>query len=193
NLNHLFHPSIPQYELYELYDENGKRVDIEEANNLADKDLERAKQMDQRLTEILTEMNASMPYYNRHGRHVSQAFKKSAPTAVEHSKKGNEVCLRYKENGAAVSKAYVVYTNNPGVHEEEWFRIPATINEDSTVTVTLPADATHYYINLIDTNQVLVSYPECPDGRAHNEATSKALGKKAHKSSYTHFALSAKP
>jgi arylsulfatase A-like enzyme len=35
NLNHLFHPSIPQYELYQLYDQDGKRVDIEEANNLA--------------------------------------------------------------------------------------------------------------------------------------------------------------
>jgi len=193
NLSHLFHPSIPQYELYELYGEDGKRVDIEEANNLAEQDPERTKQMDQRLTEILTEMDASQPLYNTKGRHVSKEFKKSAPTALKHSQSGNTVTLIYKENGTKLRKAHLLYTNNPGVHEEEWFRTPATINADKTVTATLPADATHYYLNLIDSNQVLVSYPECPDTRAHIEATTKALGKKAHKPSFTHFALPAKP
>ena len=193
NLDHLFRPTVPQYELYQLYDQDGKRIDIEEANNLADQDPERTKQMDQRLTEILTEMDASQPLYNIHGRHVSAEFKKAAPTALKHSRSGNTVTLSYKENCTKLRKAHLLYTNNPGVHEEEWFRMPATINADNTVTATLPADATHYYLNLIDTNQVLVSYPECPDSRAHIEATTKALGKKAHKVSFTHFALPAKP
>jgi len=193
NLSHLFHPSIPQYELYQLYDQDGKRVDIEEANNLADQDPERTKQMDQRLTEILTEMDASQPLYNTDGRHVSAKFKKSAPTALKHTQSGNNVTLSYKENGTKLRKAHLLYTTNPGIHNEEWFRTPATINPDNTVTAVLPTDATHYYLNLIDTNQVLVSYPKCPDSRAHIEATTKALGKKAHKASYTHFALSTKP
>ncbi len=193
NHNYLFHPSVPQFELYQLYDESGKRVDIEEAKNLSDQDPERVQKMDQCLTEILTEMDASQPLYNIYGRHVSAQFKNSAPTALKHTQSGNTVTLNYKENGTKLRKAHLIYTNNPGVHEEEWFRNPATINADNTVTAILPADATHYYINLIDTNQVLVSYPECPDSRAHSEATTKALGKKAHKSSYIHFALPTKP
>ena len=193
NLNHLFHPSIPQYELYQLYDQDGKRVDIEEANNLADKDPERTQKMDQHLTEILTEMDASLPYYNRHGRHVSAEFKKSAPTALKHSRSGNSVTLSYKENGASVSKAYIVYTTKKEKVSEEWFRAAATINADKSITATIPEGSTHFYLNLVDSNQVLVSYPECPDSRAHSKATNEAAGKKVHHASFTHFALPNQP
>ena len=56
----------PELELYRLYDSaNGRqhRGDIEEANNLASSMPEKAAAVNDRLSEILTEMYASYPYY----------------------------------------------------------------------------------------------------------------------------------
>ena len=67
NYDHKFHPKNPELELYELYrQENGKqiRVDIEEARNLFDKQPKLARELDQKLTRSLNEMDASFPYYN---------------------------------------------------------------------------------------------------------------------------------
>jgi hypothetical protein len=49
---------------------------------------------------------------------------------------------------------------NAGEKDEEWFRQPATLGEDFTVSAQLPAGTTHYVINLIDENNFLNSYPE---------------------------------
>ena len=189
NYNHLFHPSVPQYELYELYGEDGKRVDIEEAKNLAIQDPERTQEMDQRLNEILTGMDASLPYYNRHGRHVSAEFKKCAPVIVTHKQSGNTVTLKYQENGTKVKKAYIIYTTKDKKISEEWFRANATINSNKSITAKIPKGTTHYYLNIIDTNQILVSYPECPDGRSHSKATNSVAGKEKHHVSFIHYAL----
>jgi len=38
--------------------------------------------------------------------------------------------------------------------------MPANLNDGTTASVDLPAGTTHYYFNLIDENQFLVSYPK---------------------------------
>ena len=59
----------PPLELYRLYNtETGApvRVDIEEAHNLVESMPQKARELDERLTEMLTEMKATYPYYNPH-------------------------------------------------------------------------------------------------------------------------------
>jgi arylsulfatase A-like enzyme len=58
-------PELELYRLYESKDGKQKRVDFEEAKNLADSMPEKAKAMNSRLTEILTEMKASAVSSNR--------------------------------------------------------------------------------------------------------------------------------
>jgi hypothetical protein len=66
----------------------------------------------------------------------------------------------YRENGARVVRADLIYTTNGGERAEEWFRAPATLIADGKVTAQLPPGTTHYIINLIDANNFLVSYPD---------------------------------
>ncbi len=67
--------------------------------------------------------------------------------------------LDLKNNGAHVTRANLLYTDNGGHRYEEWYRTPATPKSDGTVTATLPKGTTHYLINLIDEHNFLVSFP----------------------------------
>jgi len=67
NYDHVNNGKTPELELFRLYETTGsdqKRVDIEEAVNLAQKMPEKTAEMNSRLTEMLTEMKASYPYYS---------------------------------------------------------------------------------------------------------------------------------
>jgi arylsulfatase A-like enzyme len=164
NYDYKNNPKTPEFELYKLYDSSNRtaeRVDIEEANNLAKVDVKRTEEMNNKLTSILTEMKASYPSYNPHYKKEME-HKETVPEVLSTSKKNNVVTFKFKENGAKVIKANLIYTTNGGKIYEEWFRKEALINSDSTVTVTLPEGTTHYLINIIDENQFLVSYPEMP-------------------------------
>jgi len=149
----------PEWELFRLYNsEDGtqKRVDIEEAKNLAGAMPEKTVAMAQRLTEILTERNASYPFLNPQcPRNTGE--KLWVPTVLSHERNGNTVVVTYKEKGATVVRADLIYKRSgPG----GWLRTPATLSAGNQVTVKLPAGTTHYYINLIDQNNYLVSYPQ---------------------------------
>ena len=54
----------------------------------------------------------------------------------------------------------MIYTLNGGEQYEEWHRAPATLKDGNEATATLPDGATHYFLNLVDENQFLRSYPE---------------------------------
>ena len=165
NYNHRYAPNTVPLELYQLYKtKDGKqvRVDIEEANNLAESEPERTRQMNRRLTKILTEMKASYPFYNAACRLIGPE-KKRIPTAVSHQQTARKVKLTYRENGARVIRADLIYTCNGHARYEEWFRAPATLGDDNTVTALLPNGTTHYFLNLIDENNFLVSHPDVPD------------------------------
>ena len=50
-----------------------------------------------------------------------------------------------------------------GKKYEEWYRIKGKEKIKGTISFKLPEGSTHYYLNLIDENNFLVSYPETPD------------------------------
>ncbi len=180
NYNHVHDPRAVPLELYRLYKtESGKqvRVDIEESNNLAGTQPERAQAMSKRLSEILDDMKASYPYNNPTFRGVGREGK-LVPTVTAHEQHGRRVKFTFQERGAKVVRANLIYTKNGNARHEEWFRIPATLADGNKVTAELPGGTTHYIINLIDDNNFLVSYPDVPDGN-HMNRTKEEFAKYA--------------
>lgn len=162
NYDHLLNEGTPELELFRLYETKDgvqKRVDIEEANNLAEVVPERTAVMNAELTRRLTEMKASYPSYNPDC-DADLPGKEHVCTIVAHQKQGNTVEFTYRENGSKVERADLLYTLNGGDRYEEWFRQPATLLPGTKVSAELPAGTTHYLINLIDENNFLRSYPE---------------------------------
>ena len=165
NYNHRFDERTTELELYQLYKtENGKqvRVDIEEANNLASQHPQLSKQLNERLSSILNEMDASYPYYNPQARRVG-AEKNLIPKVISHEIQNETVTFSVREQGAKIVRADLIYTNNGGKKYEEWYRIKGKEKTKGNISFNLPEGSTHYYLNLIDENNFLVSYPETPD------------------------------
>jgi len=161
NYDHLNNEGTPELELFRLYETEGrsqKRKDIEEAVNLAGEMPEKVSAMNARLTQMLTEMDASYPYYNPGNKDLpGQA---TVCTVRSHKVKGKSVEFTFKEGGAKVVRADLIYTLNGGEKYEEWFRAPATLVNRTTASAKLPKGTTHYFLNLVDENQFLVSYPK---------------------------------
>jgi arylsulfatase A-like enzyme len=169
NYDHLNNKHASELELYRLYDtQDGQqnRGDIEEANNLADSMPEKAQALNAKLSEILTEMKASYPYYNPDFKHPLPN-KEKVCTIKSHSQAEDRVEFTYQENGSEVVRANLLYTLNGGARYEEWFRQPADLLDASKVSAQLPAGTTHYFINLIDEHNFLQSYPEVMDMRGN--------------------------
>ena len=164
------------YQLYQSKDGKPTRVDIEEAKSLADKMPEKAEAMNQRLTEILTEMKASYPSYNPKTK-IDMPHKEKVPVVLSQKRSGDTVEFTYREHGAKVSRADLIYTLNGGekVFDEEWFRKPATLMPGNKISATLPKGTTHYVINLIDENNFLVSYPDVDKATRTKNASPTAL------------------
>jgi len=156
--------TAPPLELYRLYNsENGDavRVDIEEQNNLVESMPEKARELDQRLTEMLTEMNATYPSFNPHCS-AELAHKEKVPAVVGHQQQGQKAEVTYKERGAYVANANLIYTTEGDHLRAEWFSCSAKLVPDNKVVATLPPGATHYFIYLRDENNFLVTYPDLP-------------------------------
>lgn len=152
----------PELELFRLYETKGSeqvRGDIEEAMNLADKMPEKTAQLNQLLTEKLTEMKASYPHYNPTSRN-DIPHKEKVPTVLSNEQSGRQLEFLFKEKGAKVVQANLIYTLNGGHRFEEWFSSPAKLVSGSKAVAQLPEGTTHCFINLIDENNFLVSYPE---------------------------------
>ncbi|MDF7826809.1 sulfatase-like hydrolase/transferase [Pontiellaceae bacterium B12227] len=161
NYDHV-NSDTPELELYQLYKTKGRkqeRGDIEEAENLAALMPEKTQQLNRKLTEMLTEMKASYPFYNPDC-NGELPGKESAPSVLSHLQNGNKVEFEVQENGAKVVGADLIYTLNGGERDEEWFRMPATVLFSQNVSVNIPEGTTHYYINVIDENNFMRSYPE---------------------------------
>ncbi|HQZ28099.1 MAG TPA: sulfatase-like hydrolase/transferase [Verrucomicrobiales bacterium] len=161
--DHIANPKVnSEYELFHLYETtDGKqsRKDIEEAHNLVDSLPGKAQEMAAELKAALTEMKASYPSLNPDCL-AALPHKENVCTVLTHHLQGNEIEFRYQENGARVTQADLIYTLNGGEKYEEWFRIPASLKGDGKVTAEFPEGTTHLYLNLVDENQFLRSYPE---------------------------------
>jgi arylsulfatase A-like enzyme len=165
------HDPYPELELYQLYDEKGERVDIEESKNLAKSMPEKVASMRKQLDAELAAMNASMPYLNPNTTR-ELANKKKVCTPQKAERKGRAVSVAYKENGAKVTRGYLMYTLNGGHKYEEWERKEAELTGDGKLTAELPEGTTHYLFNLIDENHFLVSYPQVDvDSKVRSEKT----------------------
>jgi arylsulfatase A-like enzyme len=163
NYDYVNNKWTPNLELFQLYrtTTGGKqeRVDIEEANNLADQMPEKTQQLNRLLSQQLTEMKASYPSYNPNTKSAlpNQEY---VPVVIVTKQRGTTLQVQYQEQGAKVVQAHLIYTLNGGDRYEEWFRAPAELSGPGMLTVDLPEGTTHYFINLIDENNFLVSYPE---------------------------------
>ena len=166
NYQHLSVDVAP-LELYQLYDSNSGeqvRVDIEEANNLADALPEKTQALNAQLTEMLTEMKASYPYWNPNSK-LRLPHQDQVGSIVSCQLNDDQVVVHYRENGAEVVRVNLIYTTNGGEYFEEWFRAPATLQADHTAVVRLPRGTTHYFVNLIDENNFLISYPKINENK----------------------------
>ena len=165
NYDHKYNPHTPELELYQLYkDVNGKpvRVDIEEANNLVTTMPDKANLLNKLLSQGLSEMNASFPYYNPRAGRIGKE-KQLIPSVSSHKRASNLVKFKFSENGAKVIRGDLIYTPNGGARYEEWYRIKGGNQNGNEISFDLPEGATHYFLNLIDENNFLVSYPQTPD------------------------------
>jgi len=137
---------------------------------------EKTASMNERLTEILTEMEASYPYLNPLC-HRNPATREKVPTILSHKQSGSTVTVNYEENGAKVVRADLIYK----LSDSAWLRNPASLMPEDRVEAELPEGTTHYLINLVDENDYLVCYPQIVgpdwfDGFAKRElALDKAL------------------
>jgi uncharacterized sulfatase len=180
NYKHQFDEGTTELELYQLYKtDNGKqvRVDIEEANNLTSKKPKITKELNERLSTILNEMDASYPYCNPQARRVGPE-KKLVPNVKSHRQTSNAVKFTFTENGAQVIRADLIYSLNGGERYEEWFRIKDGVHKNNEISFSLPKGTTHYFLNLIDENNFLISYPQAPDN-AELSKTKKKFAKHA--------------
>ena len=178
NNDHEINPSSPGLELYRLYENKEglqQRVDIGEVKNLAEAMPEKVQQMNRRLSEMLAEMDAGFMRYNPDAAD-DLPNKKLVPAIAEVKEENGKVRIRYKENGAQVVRAQLVYSLNGGGEYEEWFRMLMAPAGNSAFAAVLPEGTTHYFVNLIDENNFLVSYPSLKDYRRR-------------KTPYTGFAL----
>ena len=165
NYDYKYNPDTPELELYQLYqDVNGKpvRVDIEEANNLVATMPDKANLLNKLLSQGLAEMNASFPYYNPRAGRIGKE-KQLIPSVSSHQRASNLVKFKFSENGAKVIRGDLIYTPNGGARYEEWYRIKGGNQNGNEISFDLPEGATHYFLNLIDENNFLVSYPQTPD------------------------------
>ncbi|WP_055444452.1 sulfatase [Lacinutrix himadriensis] len=159
-------------ELYQLYENGSNRVDIEESKNLASQIPEKAKEMDRLLEERLEKLNARFPFLNPTSK-KSLPNQSKIPTVLDHGKDGEKVWLQFKNNGAKVVKAELIFTTNGGIKGEIWFPIDMTLSGD-TVSALLPKGTTHYVFNLVDENNYLIGYPD-----AGYQKTTKVFATKA--------------
>lgn len=156
NYDHLGASTMPEVELYRLENEDGTRVDLEEAKDLAAAMPDKAGELKAQLMAELDSMGASRPYLNPKVREpLPNKHKVCRPLSMK--KNGREVSVLFEEQGARVVRGYLFYMTRQSEKDQEWFRMPAVV-EPGRLTAKLPADATQYLFTLVDENNFLVSY-----------------------------------
>jgi arylsulfatase A-like enzyme len=151
------HASVePERSLYRLYtgDRQAVRGDIEEQQDLAAEMPEKAAELDARLTAAIREMGGRLHYRNPDNRGLPDVDR--VPEVVGHRQEGRRVVVTYRDRGAQVVYADLIYSQNGG---REWQRAPGRLVGDDQAILTLPEGTSHYFVNLIDENNFLVIHP----------------------------------
>ena len=144
--------------VYQLTDSTAgqpERVDLEEQHNLAADNPALQQTLDARLSALIATSGGRLPYGNPKSKR-QLPHQQQAPTILSHERGGHSVQITYRNNGAKLAFADIIYSPNDG---REWLRLAAEIRDDRTVTAELPPEATHYFINLVDEHNFLVIDP----------------------------------
>ena len=131
------------------------RGDIEEAHDLSAEMPEKTAELDALLTEMLEESGGRVPYWNPTA-NADLPGKEKAPVVIAQGQKQGKVGVAYRNNGADVVHADLIYTLNDG---REWLRASGEIKANDRVLFDLPTGTTHYFVNLVDENNFLVIHP----------------------------------
>ena len=166
-----FHDDSRQ--LYRLYNTDAgsvQRGDIEEKHDLAAAMPEMTKQLDAKLSAMVSEMGGRTPYYNP--KYFGELpHKEKAPTVISCEQRDRRVHVRFKDNGAKIAFADLLYSQNGGNRMEEWQRVSAISLTADEAVFELPVQTSHYFVNLIDENHFLVDYPEIDEPKRRKEST----------------------
>jgi hypothetical protein len=124
-----------------------------------------AQRMERQLLKALKEWGAGMSYYNPHCVRVPIEGKEKVCEVMKIKQVGREMHLQYREKGAKLTRADLIYSLNGNDPDSAWFPAVAKITRDAEtkvgkVTALIPDRATHVVFNLIDENNFLVSHPE---------------------------------
>ena len=151
-------PGEPSLSLYQLYrSEGGKtvRVDLEEAHDLAAQMPEKTAELDALLSTKIKEKGGRIPYGNPTST-ANLPHQDKAPEILKHVQKANAVGIYYRNNGADLAYADLIYSPNNG---REWLRVSGEPIAGDRVRFELPIGTTHYFVNLVDENNFMAIYP----------------------------------
>ena len=158
--DHVDHPAVDEFKLCEIYDEHGNPKDINESINVADHYPETVNQLKTQLFLTLDEMGATMPYRNPNCS-FTLTNEELVPAVTGHGKSGEATAwVEFEVEGkAAITDASLIYALDGNSNNPEWFIAPASVVDTDRVEAAIPEGTTHYFFNLVDENNYLVSYP----------------------------------
>lgn len=148
--------ATPERSLYRLYtgDEGDVRGDIEEQNDISATMPEKTAELDAQLTNEIRALGGRLHYFNP--AHDGLPNRERVPVIVGHRQQGRGVVVSYRDNGARVTQADLIYTQNQG---REWQRVSGRLVGNNEAMFVLPEGTSHYFVNLIDENNFLIIHP----------------------------------
>ena len=164
NVNH-GGPRNP-YRLYQLYDTNGVRVDIEEDTDLWDDEAYTnvTAELAADLHGWLDDVGANVPYYNPDYPANNLPGQSEVPAVTANGRAGDVVWIEFETNKSEVVRVDLLYTYAGFSVNQTWLRKVGTITEPGRAEVSVPTGTTHYVFNLVDENNFMVSYPSVGTG-----------------------------
>ena len=152
---HGLSPAITLNRLYHTEDAQAVRADIEEARDLSAEMPEKTAELDALLTQTILESGGRLPYWNPNAKDTLPN-KEKAPVVLSMGQRAGQVGVAYRNNGADLVHADLIYTPNNG---REWLRASGAIKANDRVLFDLPKGTTHYFVNLVDANNFIVIHP----------------------------------
>ncbi len=152
------------YELYQLYLEDGKTIkDIEENKNVYAKFPKKAKELKDELQVLLRSSHAKFPHYNpKYSGKAKIKGQENVPKVISKQVLKNnifQVRLSPGTQSSKVVKANLLYTL--GEIDGEWFEGNAIVEANGkTVTATIPPKATYILMGMVDENNFFVMTEE---------------------------------
>ena len=162
--DHLDHAAVDEVELYELCDAYGNARDISESLDVSDTYPDVVAELKAKLFTTLDSIGATSPYRNPDFMFPQvMSNLEFVPTVLSDGKSDTTTAwVEFEgpaDGKAAITKASLIYALDGYSAYPEWFYTDASIVSDTRVEATLPTGTTHYFFNLVDANNYLISHP----------------------------------